>query len=388
VAVTRDVTHDLTGALSDAARAELVDRAAERGYVLASELAGFADPLVHPRLDVDDLTDEAADHGVTVVDDRGDEERRVVPLGLSDDPVRQYLNEASRHDLLDAQEEADLAKRYGAGLVAGRLLDRPGPRPGAARRRRLEQVRADGDRAREHLIRANLRLVVPTARQYAGTDLPLIEAIQEGNLGLIRAVEKFDHTRGYKFSTYAVWWIRQAVQRGLARRGRTIRVPSTIWEQVGKVRRAESELRVELGREPDSAETGERAGLTPERVVEIRQALRPTTSLDLPVGEEGDLSLGDLLPDQSVGDPGDASTLSDVRARLVEAMRILPERERTILELRFGIRDGETRTLEQVGELVGLTRERVRQLEKLALQKLRDPATRQGLHDVFDALAA
>jgi RNA polymerase sigma factor (sigma-70 family) len=379
---------ELSATLSDAARAEVLDRAAERGYVLASELTEFDDPLVHADMDLEDLTDEAGELGITVVDDVSEAEREIVPMGLSNDPVRQYLNEASRFDLLDAEEEADLAKRFKAGRAVG---------GGSGGRRtvvspsdpeRLAQVRGEGDRAKERLIRSNLRLVVPTAKRYAGSDLPMIEAIQEGNLGLIRAVEKFDHTKGYKFSTYAVWWIRQAVQRGLARRGRTVRVPSTIWEEAGKVRRAETTLRTELGREPDQIEVAEEAGLKPERVHEIKQALRPVTSLDLPVGEAGDISLGDLLPDLQVGDPGDDTTLSDLRARLVETLQELPERERTILELRFGLRDGETRTLEQVGELVGLTRERVRQLEKLALEKLRDPATRQGLEDMFDALAA
>ena len=381
-------TIEQTSALSDTARAELLERAADRGYILTSELAEFEDPVLHGDVTLDDLVEEATDLGITVVDDRPDHEESLIPFGLTTDPVRQYLNEAARFELLDKQQEADLAKRYQAGVRARELLDRHGDEMSDRRRATLIGIRSDGERAKETLIRSNLRLVVPTAKKYAGDDMPMIEALQEGNLGLIRAVEKFDHTKGYKFSTYAVWWIRQALQRGLAKRGRTIRIPSTIWEQSGKVRRARATLRTRFGREPTDEEVAAEAGLKVERVREIRDALKPTTSLDLPVGESGDSSLGDLLPDEEVSDPAMDTAVADLRSRLVETLMTLPERERAILELRFGLRDGETHTLKEVGEAVGLTRERVRQLEKAALAKLRDPSVQHGLDEMFSALAA
>ncbi|MDX1658577.1 MAG: sigma-70 family RNA polymerase sigma factor [Nitriliruptorales bacterium] len=383
------MTTELMTSHSDAARSELFEHASERGYVLVSELVALADPLAHGDADVSDLVEEFEDADVTVVDDRPveDTEDTPLPTGLSSDPVRQYLNEAAQDELLDAQQEQDLAKRYAAGVDARDLLG-TNQEFSAEQRARLRRIVAEGDRSKDRLIRSNLRLVVPTAKRYAGNDLPMIEAIQEGNLGLIRAVEKFDHRKGYKFSTYAVWWIRQAIQRGLAKRGRTIRVPSTIWEQSGKVRRAKSTLRTRLGREPNLEEVAAEAGLKPERVEEIDQALRPTTSLDLPVGEDGDISLGDLLPDTDGVDPELDTAASDVRHRLVDALATLPERERAIIELRFGLVDGETKTLEEVGNEVDLTRERVRQLEKSALAKLKNPAAAHGLDQVWDALAA
>ncbi|MDX1620782.1 MAG: sigma-70 family RNA polymerase sigma factor [Nitriliruptorales bacterium] len=375
---------------SDAAREELLERASDRGYVLVSELDALADPLAHGEGEVGELAEEFEEHGITVVDDRPSEadDEVSLPVGHSADPVRQYLNQASQHELLDAHQEQDLSKRYAAAVAARGLLRADDGALTAAQKGRLRRIIAEGDRAKECLIRSNLRLVVPTAKRYAGNDLPMIEAIQEGNLGLIRAVEKFDHRKGYKFSTYAVWWIRQAIQRGLAKRGRTVRVPSTIWEQSGKVRRAESTLRTRLGREPTQEEVAAEAGLKPERVQEISEALRPTTSLDLPVGEDGDISLGDLLPDAEGVDPALDTAATDVKDRIVEALSTLPERERAIIELRFGLLDGETRTLEQVGEAVDLTRERVRQLEKAALAKLKNPASAHGLDQVWDALAA
>ena len=377
---------DLLTGPSDAARTELLERATDRGFVLSSELAEIHDPDVHGS-DLSDLTEEVLDLGIEVVDDRGDrDDERIEAIGYSDDPVRQYLNEAGRYELLDAQEEQDLAKRYRAGIQALGLLDRERlpPEPSA----RLGSIVRDGEAAKEHLIRANLRLVLPTAKRYAGPDQPLVEVIQDGNLGLIRAVEKFDHTKGYKFSTYAVWWIRQAIQRGVASSSRTVRIPGSIWEQSGRVRRARSQLQMKLGREPNDDEIAAEADLTTERVQEIRDALRPVTSLDTPVGEGGEISLGDLLPDTEVNDPEVDSTVSDIRARLIETLTTLPERERTIIELRYGLRDGQVRSLAEVADEIHLSRERVRQLEKESLADLRDRASAQGLEHVFDALAA
>ncbi len=381
------MTNDLLARLSDTARAELLDRAAEHGgYLLASEVVELSGSD-----DVDGVVEQLGDdHDIVLVDDLSGEQEEsvIVPTGFSGDPVRQYLNEAGRYELLDFEREQDLAKRYQAGLAAQAMLASRQTEYSAATRSRLTGLVHGGVQAKERLVRSNLRLVVPTARKYAGADLPMIEAIQEGNLGLIRAVEKFDHTKGYKFSTYAVWWIRQAIQRGLAKRGRTIRVPTTVWEHSGKVRRAEAQLRTKLGRDPEDAEIAAETGLTVERINEVRDALRPLTSLDRPVGEDGDASLGDLLHDPGSVDPSVDSVATDVRNRLAAALATLPERERLIIELRFGLGDEAPCTLEQVGAHVGLTRERVRQLEKEALGKLRAVAQAEGLQDALGALAA
>ncbi len=377
---------DLLREPSDAARAELLDRAADRGFVLATEVVEACEPSFHPGCDVEEVIDELINLGVTVVEDRSGAPEEREPVGFAADPVRQYLNEAAQYDLLDAEQEQDLAKRIAAGEAAVERLASDSLPP--SERDRLERIARSGERARERLIRSNLRLVVPTATRYAGPEMPMLEALQEGNLGLIRAVEKFDHTKGYKFSTYAVWWIRKALQRGLAKRGRVVRVPSTVWEHAGKIRRAETILRGRLGREPTDEEIGEEAGLSPERIADVRDALQPVASLDRPVGEDGDISLGALLPDVTINGPERDVTLSDVRARLVETLTTLPERERSVLELRYGLRDGEPRTLREVADILGLSRERVRQLESTALEDLRDPAAEQGLHDVFEALAA
>jgi RNA polymerase sigma factor (sigma-70 family) len=389
------VTPLLTG-VSDAARAEIMQRATERGYVLCSELLELEDPEIHPDDLLAQLVDEAESLGITVVDDtEGKPTTATVDElgGLASDPVRQYLNEASRYELLDAEQEADLAKRY----LAGRLVD------GLAGHRdptdtgtlglslpveELERIRRLGYLAKDKLIRSNLRLVVPTARRYAGDDLPMTEALQEGNLGLMRAVEKFDHTKGYKFSTYAVWWIRQAIQRALTSRGRAIRVPISVWEQSSKVRQVEARLRTELGRDPEDAEVAQAAGISLPRLREIREALQPLTSLDRPVGEDAGATMGELVRDERTPDPETLSAVADIRARIIEVLTALPERDRAILELRYGLRDGEPKTLEEISGLIGLSRERIRRIEKEALGKLRDPAVRHGLEAVFDALAA
>ncbi|GGI04192.1 sigma-70 family RNA polymerase sigma factor [Egicoccus halophilus] len=401
---------DLFEGVSDATRAELLDRAAEHGHLRRSELLAIQDPDVHAAGAVDDLVEELLDLGIAIVEDvegeqptpDGDVGRDPRPDAEVDaaashaggphdlsgvtlrDPLGAYLERAGRHELLDPVDEADLAKRFQAGEAARGLLagtDDPG------RRRRLRRVVAEGERAFDRLVESNLRLVVPTAKKYAGADLPLLEAIQEGNLGLIRAVQKFDPTKGYKFSTYAVWWIRQAIQRGLASRGRTIRAPSRVWEQAGRVRKAEQTLRDRLLREPEDEEVAAELDLPVERVRDVRTALRPVTSLDLPVGEDGDTTLGSLLADPGAVDPQVDTEVADLRARLVEALATLPERERCILELRYGLRDGEPRQLREIGELVHLSRERVRQLEQSALARLREGDT-TTLRDLGETLQA
>ncbi|MFN2556482.1 MAG: RNA polymerase sigma factor RpoD/SigA [Nitriliruptorales bacterium] len=372
-------------ATMEPAVSELFEGGAERGYLLMSEL----DDALEMTYGGEWVAPVARDPRIEVVDDIGDDSEGVgeVAMTMSDDPVRAYLDAAGRYHLLNAEEEANLAKRYQAGLAAERMAAE-----GAARnpqqRARLQAIRRDGERAKERLIRHNLRLVVPQAKKWLGRDIDLIELIQEGNLGLIRAVEKFDHTKGYKFSTYAVWWIRQALQRGVSSKARTIRVPTHIWETAAKLRRAEADLRQRLGRDPTDEEIAIHLNLSVERVQEVREALRHAGSLDQRIGEDGEATLGDLLPDADATDPLASVSETDARARVEGVLADLDERERAIVDLRFGFADGQPHTLAEIGERFGMSRERIRQLEKQALAKLRHPSTGEDLESLLAALAA
>ena len=287
------------------------------------------------------------------------------------DLVRHYLADIGTTPLLTAQEEVVLSRRIEAGVYAAELL-RSGDL-GARTREDLALVARDGELARDHMIRANLRLVVSTARKYGHRGLPFLDVIQEGNLGLIRAVEKFDYAKGFKFSTYAMWWIRQAIERGVAETSRVIRLPVHVVEQVNKIAKADRQLNLKLGREPSLAEIADEVGLPLERVQELRRASREATSLDATVGEDGETTISDLIEDT------DTVRASDVleREAMTESVRAvvntLPQREALIVSLRFGLDGGNPRTLQEVAERVGLTRERVRQLEKGALAQLRNP---------------
>jgi RNA polymerase sigma factor (sigma-70 family) len=366
---------------------ELLERSAERGYVLLSELQELYVPELHGSTWMDDAAASAADAGVQVIDDVADDAPEALvdhTAALTTDLVRQYLNDAGRHALLTKEDEADLAKRYQAGLAADELLkDKDITR---SRKARMRNISRDGSRAKERMVQANLRLVVPQARKFSGRDLDFIELIQEGNLGLLRAVEKFDHTKGYKFSTYAVWWIRQALQRGVASKGRTIRVPAHVWELYGKLRSAELRLRQQKGGDPTEEEIADEVGLTSIRVREVREAMQELVSLDRPIGEDGDATMGDLIADAGVVDPADTALEGDAMSQISAALDALDDRERIILVLRFGLGGEEPQTLEEIGAHFGLTRERIRQMQNRALAKLRHPSRAHNLSGLLDVL--
>jgi RNA polymerase primary sigma factor len=296
------------------------------------------------------------------------------------DHVQLYLREMARTALLTAEEEVDLAKRYEAGLEAERILTE---KEGLERmqRRQFHLIDREGNRAKERLVQANLRLVVSVAKRYQGQGLPLLDLIQEGNLGLLRAVEKFDFRRGYKFSTYATWWIRQAVGRGVADKGRTIRLPVHMIERVRRALSMQRDLAESLGREPATEELAKELGETDDIVEELLTYARTPTSLETPVGEDGDAELGDFIEDRDADDPLEMAAKGLARQELLDVVAGLPERERVILELRFGLVDGEARTLDDVGRYFNLTRERIRQLEARALSKLRHPSRGRALSD-------
>jgi RNA polymerase sigma factor (sigma-70 family) len=363
--------------------ADLLERGTGRGYVLLSEIHELHDPLEDGGEWPDRLARTVRDAGLEVVDDLTGDDEGALPAPTTPsttDGVRQYLNAIGRVPLLSAEEEVDLAKRYRSGLIASRWLRERDDLPAAARVR-LRRAVEDGARAQERLVTANLRLVVSVARRYLGRGLSLLELVQEGNLGLMRGVEKFDHTKGYKFSTYATWWIRQALTRGTANKARAVRLPVHVHEMVAKVRRLEFELLQEIGRDPTDVEVADALGLTVERLRELRLAGREVTSLDRTVGEEGETTLGDLVRDDDAPDPSEMATATAERDELAAALAGLHERERSVLELRYGLTDGEPRTLEEIGALYGVTRERIRQIEKKTLAKLRHPAHNRELVD-------
>jgi RNA polymerase primary sigma factor len=310
------------------------------------------------------------------------------PIALDEAPpgidlVKAYLREIGRVALLTAEMEVDLAKRIEAGLFATEKLrahnDGEVKIP-IAMRRDLAEIVIDGERAKRHLLEANLRLVVSLAKRYQGRGLDLLDLVQEGNLGLVRAVEKFDYAKGYKFSTYATWWIRQALQRALADQGRTIRVPVHMAELITKVTRTRRDLTQSLGREPTSEELGEPLGMTPEKIEEILRYGRDTLSLQAPVGDD-DAVLGDFITDTDSVDPQMAVETQMLQGQLSEVLESLPERSAIVMKMRFGLVDGRPRTLDEVGRHLGLTRERIRQIERDTLAEIRAGGRAEGLRE-------
>ena len=308
-------------------------------------------------------------------------------LGFSVDSVRMYLSQIGRVELLSAEQEVELAKRIEAGMYAADRLQQSEAAVGtlpAQLRRDLGWIVRDGQRAKNHLLEANLRLVVSLARRYTGRGLALLDLIQEGNLGLIRAVEKFDYAKGFKFSTYAIWWIRQAITRAIADQVRTIRIPVHVVEVINKLRRVQRELLQDFGRDPTSEELAKEMGVTVEKVLEIQQYARQPLSLDQTIGEEGDSPLGEFIEDIQATTAVDALFFSLLQSQLQSALATLPEREANVIRLRFGLTDGQPHTLDEIGRLHGVTRERVRQIETKTIAKLRHPQRSEDLRDFLD----
>ena len=306
---------------------------------------------------------------------------------LTGDPVRMYLKEIGKVSLLTAAEEIDLAMKIEAGVAATAELEKAeeeGIELERRERRRLTRVEQVGIDAKQQLIEANLRLVVSIAKGYVGRGMLFLDLIQEGNLGLIRAVEKFDYTKGFKFSTYATWWIRQAITRAIADQARTIRIPVHMVETINKLVRIQRQLLQSLGREPTPEEIAEEMGLTPERVREIQKISQEPVSLETPIGEEEDSQLGDFIEDDAAIVPPDAASFSMLQEQLSNTLEGLAERERKVISLRFGLEDGHPRTLEEVGREFGVTRERIRQIESKTLAKLRHPSRSQKLKDYLE----
>lgn len=313
--------------------------------------------------------------------------RKDAELTASADSVRAYLKQIGKVALLNAEEEVELAKRIEAGLYATQLmteLTEKGEKLPAAQRRDMQWICRDGDRAKNHLLEANLRLVVSLAKRYTGRGMAFLDLIQEGNLGLIRAVEKFDYTKGYKFSTYATWWIRQAITRAMADQARTIRIPVHMVEVINKLGRIQRELLQDLGREPTPEELAKEMDITPEKVLEIQQYAREPISLDQTIGDEGDSQLGDFIEDSEAVVAVDAVSFTLLQDQLQSVLETLSEREAGVVRLRFGLTDGQPRTLDEIGQVYGVTRERIRQIESKTMSKLRHPSRSQVLRDYLD----
>jgi RNA polymerase primary sigma factor len=313
--------------------------------------------------------------------------RKDAELTASADSVRAYLKQIGKVALLNAEEEVELAKRIEAGLFAtqklAELMEKGEKLPVQARRD-MQWICRDGDKAKNHLLEANLRLVVSLAKRYTGRGMAFLDLIQEGNLGLIRAVEKFDYTKGYKFSTYATWWIRQAITRAMADQARTIRIPVHMVEVINKLGRIQRELLQDLGREPTPEELAKEMDITPEKVLEIQQYAREPISLDQTIGDEGDSQLGDFIEDSEAVVAVDAVSFTLLQDQLQSVLETLSEREAGVVRLRFGLTDGQPRTLDEIGQVYGVTRERIRQIESKTMSKLRHPSRSQVLRDYLD----
>ncbi|GII54855.1 RNA polymerase principal sigma factor HrdB [Planotetraspora thailandica] len=309
---------------------------------------------------------------------------QVAAAGATADPVKDYLKQIGKVPLLNAEQEVELAKRIEAGLFAEEQLSSDGEQLPVDVRAELEWIAEDGRRAKNHLLEANLRLVVSLAKRYTGRGMLFLDLIQEGNLGLIRAVEKFDYTKGYKFSTYATWWIRQAITRAMADQARTIRIPVHMVEVINKLARVQRQMLQDLGREPTPEELARELDMTPEKVIEVQKYGREPISLHTPLGEEGDSEFGDLIEDSEAIVPADAVSFTLLQEQLHSVLDTLSEREAGVVSMRFGLTDGQPKTLDEIGKVYGVTRERIRQIESKTMSKLRHPSRSQVLRDYLD----
>jgi RNA polymerase primary sigma factor len=328
----------------------------------------------------------AEDQGFTLseADDADEPEQQVMAAGATADPVKDYLKQIGKVALLNAEQEVELAKRIEAGLFADEKLNDDHTKIKAAQSDDYEWIAEDGRRAKNHLLEANLRLVVSLAKRYTGRGMLFLDLIQEGNLGLIRAVEKFDYTKGYKFSTYATWWIRQAITRAMADQARTIRIPVHMVEVINKLARVQRQMLQDLGREPTPEELARELDMTPEKVVEVQKYGREPISLHTPLGEDGDSEFGDLIEDSEAVVPADAVSFTLLQEQLHDVLDTLSEREAGVVSMRFGLTDGQPKTLDEIGKVYGVTRERIRQIESKTMSKLRHPSRSQVLRDYLD----
>ncbi len=368
---------------ADLPDADLVDEVlADDPDVDAAGAAADADGAADPDGKV---AGEIGDDEIFVFGDDDDDlpAAQVAVAGATADPVKDYLKQIGKVPLLNAEQEVELAKRIEAGLFAEeKLAEGSGLSPD--QRIDLEWIAEDGRRAKNHLLEANLRLVVSLAKRYTGRGMLFLDLIQEGNLGLIRAVEKFDYTKGYKFSTYATWWIRQAITRAMADQARTIRIPVHMVEVINKLARVQRQMLQDLGREPTPEELAIELDMTPEKVVEVQKYGREPISLHTPLGEDGDSEFGDLIEDSEAIQPGEAVSFTLLQEQLHSVLDTLSEREAGVVSMRFGLTDGQPKTLDEIGKVYGVTRERIRQIESKTMSKLRHPSRSQVLRDYLD----
>ena len=377
----------------DVADLEVVEpdlaEAAKLEVELETELAvDLAEVVVEPAKDGEEKTEEKAEDEsetftISDVDETDEPVQTVTVAGATADPVKDYLKQIGKVPLLNAEQEVELAKRIEAGLFAEEKLN-AGIKMNATTRGDLEWISEDGRRAKNHLLEANLRLVVSLAKRYTGRGMLFLDLIQEGNLGLIRAVEKFDYTKGYKFSTYATWWIRQAITRAMADQARTIRIPVHMVEVINKLARVQRQMLQDLGREPTPEELAKELDMTPEKVVEVQKYGREPISLHTPLGEDGDSEFGDLIEDSEAIVPADAVSFTLLQEQLDSVLDTLSEREAGVVKMRFGLTDGQPKTLDEIGKVYGVTRERIRQIESKTMSKLRHPSRSQVLRDYLD----
>ncbi len=350
----------------------------------ADEPDGPADPA-GTATEAGAAAEETEETGFVIRDDDEDDApaQQVVTAGATADPVKDYLKQIGKVALLNAEQEVELAKRIEAGLFAEEKIN-AGDKIEMKLKRELWWIAQDGKKAKNHLLEANLRLVVSLAKRYTGRGMLFLDLIQEGNLGLIRAVEKFDYTKGYKFSTYATWWIRQAITRAMADQARTIRIPVHMVEVINKLARVQRQMLQDLGREPTPEELAKELDMTPEKVVEVQKYGREPISLHTPLGEDGDSEFGDLIEDSEAVVPADAVSFTLLQEQLHSVLDTLSEREAGVVSMRFGLTDGQPKTLDEIGKVYGVTRERIRQIESKTMSKLRHPSRSQVLRDYLD----